>query len=605
MCGIAGIAHRNPLDPSAALARIDRMVAALRHRGPDDRGTSVHANTALGHARLSIIDLSSAGRQPMELPNDDVEITFNGEIYNYRDLQSRLQAKGRVFTTSSDTEILLHGYKVWGIHGLLDRIEGMFAFAIRDGGTMWLARDAFGIKPLYYRHVHGQSLEFASEMKALEAIAEGKLSIDYESLLLAFHHFAVPAPRSIRRGYAQIEPGHLMQFDIASGEIKIARYWQWEIESEPIDENHAVDTIWNEICSSVEKHLIADVEVGVFLSGGLDSSLIAAACARIGKKPPCLTIQMTGETMGEAPYAEALCEHYGLPHQVEVMDGTIGRELDNEMLPTFDEPFNGSAALSSYWICKVARKHRKVMLSGEGGDELFGGYTWYRKWCQFYGDAGKEHFSIREAWRRYRGKRYMPQDPIEGFARLLGAFDSSATVGLFDSALLEQHPTGAMGDAWYRKFDLPQLQGFDRLQWMDMHGFLPTVCLPKMDRTSMAHGLEVRVPLLDRRLAEIAGRIPREVRNPDLGLKGLLKKVAASHLPDSLLSRKKKGFSPPMRRWFDDCAARDEIVSQFQSSEWWQGIFSKDMVNSIRQLKGRSLWRFLQVWRFVRNHHTG
>jgi asparagine synthase (glutamine-hydrolysing) len=582
------------------------MLESQHHRGPDDRGHFFDTDIALGHNRLSIIDLSSRGRQPMGNEDGRIQVVFNGEIYNFETLRSELIAAGHLFTSRTDTEVLIHGYEQWGLPGLLERIEGMFAFALWDAGQhqLYLVRDHFGIKPLYYVE-RDNGLVFSSELKALIAYDGTVPPIDEAGLLLSFQHIGVPAPETIYRGYRQLEPGTWLCFHAQTREINTHRYWSWKINAEIDDANQAAQLLWETICGSVQKHLIADVPVGVFLSGGLDSSLVAAACAELGEKPTCLTIAVADPRYDESSNAAAVCKHFGLPHWIEPMDADAGQPFDARLAEIFDEPFASSAALSAAYVSQLAAQRFKVMLSGDGGDELFGGYRWYRAWVDWYGKHG-QCLSVwrwpNNALRALLGRRTVPVDPLEGYAQLMSGYAPARMAGLFNGSLLHQYPAAASARSLYAQIDDPALQGFDRLQSLDMQLFLPAVCLRKMDRTSMAQSLEVRVPLLDKVMASLVGRIDVNVRNPSSTMKGLLKRLAQDKLPEEILRAPKRGFSTPIRRWFSSSLMLQDIANDMATGEWWRSVFGPDVVRTASRLKGRSLWRFWHTWRWVKQH---
>ncbi|MGH8771665.1 MAG: asparagine synthase (glutamine-hydrolyzing), partial [Burkholderiales bacterium] len=559
------------------------------------------SRVALGHNRLSIIDLSPLGRQPMG--NEQTHVIYNGEIYNFAKLREELIAAGCRFTSRTDTEVLVWGYEQWGLSGLLERLDGMFAFALFDARAhkLHLVRDHLGIKPLYYANRDGV-LVFASEPKALIGYDETAPTLDRAGLLLSAQHIGIPAPSTIYQGYRQLEPGSYLSFDLATGEIATARYWQWKIEPEIRDSESAANMLWQTLCESVESQLVADVPVGVFLSGGLDSSLIAAACAECGHKPVCVTIALP-ERHDESPDAAALCRHYGLPHWVEVMRVDEAAPYDRTLAQIYDEPFGSSAALSALYISKLAAGRFKVMLSGDGGDELFGGYHWYRRWVNWYGANGNRvplWTRPRNALRAALGRSHFAADPLQGYAQLMGAYDPEELAGLFDSGLLSAHGNAGDASAAYRRIDDPRLWGYDRLQSLDMQLFLPTVCLTKMDRASMTHSLEVRVPMLGKFLVRLAARIDVNVRNPDAELKGLLKQVARKKLPQRLLSKHKRGFSTPTRRWFPRSMIVEEIARDLANQNWWHGIFAPTAAREAKRLRGGRLWRFWQTWKWVK-----
>lgn len=606
MCGIAGFVSAAPLDPTADRARLQRMVDALEHRGPDGQGLHVEAAAALGHDRLAIIDLSPLGRQPMENEDGSVRIVFNGEIYNHASLRVALEQAGHRFRSRSDTEALLHGYEEWGLEGLLERLEGMFAFAIWDAPRrrLALARDLFGIKPLYFAR-RGDRFVFASEMKAIAAYDGGPPPIDPDGLLASLHHFGVPAPLTVREGVRQLEPASWLVVDAATGAESSRRYWRWTPRPELEDPVAAETELWETLVQSVERHLVSDVPVGLFLSGGIDSSLVAAACAEAGMKPTCFTLALDDPARDESPLAALLCRHFGLAHEIEPMDEADARPFDARLAAMFDEPFAVSSALTTAAISARASRRFKVMLSGEGGDELFGGYSWYRRWIETYGPEGGRRPSnaFTRALARIAGRRAPPGDPLAGYADLVSAFRPEALRALFAPAFLAGHAQADPAAA-YRAVDRPELAGFDRVQALDVELFLPAVCLTKMDRTSMASGLEVRVPFLDRKVAELAARIPAALRNPGYEAKGLLRRVARRRLPPALLEKKKQGFAAPVDRWFPRASLLAEIDRGLRGIDPARIGLHRDVRRGAARLGRRDLWRFAHTVRFLVAAHA-
>jgi asparagine synthase (glutamine-hydrolysing) len=607
MCGIAGFVTSSPAPAPDAEPRLGRMIRALRHRGPDDQGQWIQGPAALGHARLAIIDLSPRGRQPMSNEDGSIQIIFNGEIYNFMELRAELEAQGHRFASRTDTEVLVHGYEQWGIRGLLDRIVGMFAFALWDQprGVLTLARDPFGIKPLFYDERDGR-IAFASEAKALIAGEERRPPTDPASLLLAFHHIGVPAPHAIRQGHRQLEPAHYLQWH--AGRIEMHRYWHWTFPADIGDPAQARRAAWEAICRSVEKHLIADVPVALFLSGGLDSSLIAAACAEVGARPTCFTIALDDPRRDESPLAAEVCRHLGLAHRVRRMTADDARPFDARLAEMYDEPYPSSSALSTALINRLAAEEFKVVLSGDGGDELFGGYGRYAVWMARHGEQGRPASSVeraRQTMRWWMGKRAMPSDPLAAYAFLSDAFLPGEMRRIFDADLLEGHPQQSDPVWLFRRHDDPSLRGMNRLQAMDLRTFLPNACLTKMDRASMAWSLEVRVPLLDKTVAQVCGRIDPAVRNPGGQVKGLLKAIAAEKLPAGLLNKPKQGFSTPVSRWFGDEQIRRQIIQEHRSGDWWKGVFSPALPAGLARIRRRNLWRLWHVWRWMKADRLG
>lgn len=604
MCGIAGqiVQQTDPQAISRARESVTGMVEALAHRGPDQNGLHIIGDAVFGHARLSIVDLSENGRQPMTNEDGSVMVSYNGEIYNAPALREQL-IDGHQFRSRSDTEVLVHGYEAWGFVGLLERLEGMFAFALWDEnlGHCFLARDVFGIKPLYYRH-DGNCLAFASEVKSLLVLDDEPPQPDLTAILPSLQHIGVPAPATMYQGIAQLPPATWMRLETKPGRVTTQRYWRWSLApDDELTESAAMSLVWEGLCQSVEKHLLADVDVGIFLSGGFDSSLIAAACAEVGRKPTCLTIAIDDPNYDESAVAASLCRYYGLPHWVEKMDIDTGRDFDSNLADCFDEPFASSAALSAAYISRLAATRFKVMLSGEGGDELFGGYKWYDQWLAHYGQSGDQGAwwqAPHNTLRRWAGRRALPKAPMAGYAALMGAFSEAELTDLFSAKLLADFSADAVAD--YEAIDDSGFVGFDRLQSLDLQLFLPAVCLRKMDRCSMRYGLEVRVPILDRTMAALAGRVPAALRNPDGALKGLLKQLSRHKLPADLVAQKKQGFSTPISRWFPAADIVKQLATDMEAGDWWRPVFAPTAVDSAARMRGRRLWRFWHTWRWFK-----
>lgn len=604
MCGIAGYASCSALDNSSVSAAMQSALQSLHHRGPDDRGYELHEHVALGHTRLSIIDLSSSGHQPMASGDGKVWIVFNGEIYNFMALRNRLQQKGYEFNSHTDTEVLIHGYREWGMDGLLQRINGMFAFALHDtdSGRLVLARDHFGIKPLYYS-TRDNSILFASEPKAMLAFEGSRPQIDITGLVLSLQHIGIPDDHGIFQGIEQLPPGTLLTFDYVSGKVDRQRYWQWQWQPDISSHEQAEKQVWEALCQSVEQQLTADVPVGIFLSGGLDSSLLAAACAENGYKPDCFTIALPESSQDESVFARSVCEHFGLPHTIEVMSADDAMPFDADLAAIYDEPFASSAALSACHISRMAAKHFKVILSGDGGDELFSGYRWYAKWLKQYGEDGNGGSVLARMTNRLKNTIGMKTDPLDGYAQMLGSYSDSDMASVFGKSVLDAAADLAHGGSIYHRYDDPGLKGMDRLQLLDINLFLSAVCLRKMDRASMHHSLEVRVPFLDLLLADVASRLPSHLRTPNGELKGLLRNLARKKLPADVAEKKKKGFSTPIGKWF---AAQDIIASiekDMATFDSWQQWFHPSLIKNLSRFNGRALWRIWHTWRWVRNNH--
>jgi asparagine synthase (glutamine-hydrolysing) len=532
MCGIAGI-----IGPSASEDRVRVMAQLLKHRGPDGEGVWSGPGVALGHRRLAILDLSDAGRQPMELGPQ--VLTYNGELYNFRRLRESLAGP---FRSNSDTEVLLHLLARDGA-GCLEKLVGMFAFAVWDSGSRRLlaARDRLGIKPFYYRPMP-QGLAFASELKALKAL--GPERIDPSAVRDFLTHGYIPAPKTIYREIFKLPAGHLLRF--ADGEVSIERYWNPSIEIVERSEQSALGELDDLLGTVVPEHTLADVPVGVFLSGGIDSAVTAYYL----NKPRTYTLGFDAQNRSEADAARAVARHFGTIHSEMHTDGSGLATALERVSQTFDEPFGDSAAWSNYLISQSARREVTVALSGEGGDEIFCGYPRY--WSHI--GARSNSFSRSMA-------RLAP--PLSRFGQ---SMQSRAYTGLpaFAAALGGMNPVqieALLGPDWleadydyhwfYRRFWREGLDPNVQLRWLDLNTDLAEGLLTKVDRTSMAHSLEVRPPLLDHRLVEYMLSVdPNLLVDERFGRgKVLLRTLMQPRLPPGHLDRPKSGFGLPLHRW--------------------------------------------------------
>ena len=532
-------------------------------------------------------------------------LTYNGEVYNYAALRGELVAAGHIFASHTDTEVLVHGYEEWGLAGLLERVRGMFAFAIYDQakGTVHFARDPFGIKPLFI-HEDEQGLTFASEPKAVEAFLGRSLAINGHMLVEGLHHMLVPSPHTVFSEMAQLEAGRSRTVALDGSADTTGRYWHWSPSADVTDADAARELVWAKLVESVERHLVSDVPVGVFLSAGLDSSLVAAACAELGVKPTCLTLAIDDPQYDESPIAAELCALYGFEHWVKRMGPDECRRWNDQIGGVYDEPYGVSGALNALEVCGVAAERFRVMLSGDGGDEVFGGYGWYADWLKEYGVDGRGRSpwsKVRSAVRGWAGRRALPNDALAGYAQLVSAFTEREVAALFSPGVLGRSSTDSY-QSLHTEARARGLTGFDYLQWLDMGQFLPDVCMSKMDRASMHHGLEVRVPMLDLGLVEAAGSIAWATRNPGLELKGLLKQVAREKLPASVVGKRKQGFAIKTSHWLPTETIVAEVLRDMQAGDWWRGVFHPQVDRAVAKLRGRQAWRFRQTWCWVKQH---
>jgi asparagine synthase (glutamine-hydrolysing) len=620
MCGIAGYFLREGM---AEAARLHAMCDAIRHRGPDDEGLRADGRCGVGMRRLSIIDLST-GHQPIGNEDGTVWVVFNGEIYNYQQLRRELIERGHRFATASDTETLVHLYEEEGVAGL-EKLRGMFAYAVWDSrkNELFLARDRFGKKPLYYGE-DADGLYFASELKSLRA-AGLRLPIDTHALKLYLQFGYIPDPWSPFENVRKLEPGSwLLARD--GRKVDAGRYWQLppprEDQPEELDEAALCEQIRETFDESVRLRMIADVPLGAFLSGGIDSSLVVASMARQSSQPvKTFSIGFEEQAYNELPYARITAAQYGTDHH-EMVVRPDAVDLVSRLIHYLDEPFADSSAIPTFLVSQFAAQHVKVTLSGDGGDELFGGYTSY-----FTVDARRRFDRIPRIARRglslaagalpyaARGKNYL---------RMLGRpnaleryFEEVAFSAYFlrerilapdwrlptDAAFLRRTFGGAILDD--DRDCLSQAMHFEAT------AKLAGDILVKVDRMSMAHSLEARSPLLDHRLAELAMRVPNHWKTRDGKGKLILLKALGDRLDARLLNRPKQGFGVPLPIWFRG-PLREMLRDQLTSSRFLnRGIVSARHLRLMldEHERGRRdnapfLWLLLVFERWLEEHET-
>src|SRR5262245_16400393 len=570
MCGIAGVYYLNERPPDAD-ARIARMTTALTHRGPDACGYHSDERVVLGHRRLSIIDLAT-GQQPLYNEDRTISVVFNGEIYNFHDVRRRLISAGHAFRTNSDTETIVHAYEEWG-EDCVHAFRGMFAFAVRDErrDRLFLARDRFGKKPLFYAEYDG-AFVFASEMKAILVDERVDKRIDQEALASYFMLSYIPAPLTIFAGIRKLQPGHTLTVD----RRRVREKQYWDIAFQPDRSRSEADVLAEltaRLDESVRIRLISDVPLGAFLSGGIDSSAVVASMAKTSGSTPVrtFTIGFAGEDGGrddERRYARMVSERYRTDHREHEVHPDVTGVIDS-IVRSFDEPFADDSMIPSYFVCKTAREHVTVALSGLGGDEAFLGYERYlgfrlSQWfarvpsglrsgvisplvtcLPEFGAGGNRinhlkrfvRSAVEDEARRYLG--FVLKIAPDYRERLFGA---------------NGHASRAAMEAAQERFirhyrDAQAEDPLDRVVYCDVKTYLPDDILALTDRLSMCHSLEVRVPFLDHELFEFSATIPSELKTKWLRKKYLLKNGLAPVYPEPVLSHRKQGFVGPMSRW--------------------------------------------------------
>ncbi|AKJ65529.1 Asparagine synthetase [glutamine-hydrolyzing] 1 [Kiritimatiella glycovorans] len=571
MCGFAGIVKEEGAIDADVLKRMrDTMVS----RGPDDEGLAVWEARAprdakgfslgLAHRRLSIVDLSSAARQPMSNEDGSIWIVYNGEVYGHEEARRELKSKGHVFRSRCDTETILHLYEEFGIEGLLDRLRGMFAFAIydRDQDALYLARDRAGQKPLYYSPQGGRGLCFASEIKAL--LASGAIDreqIDETGFAQFWTYGYAVGERTFYAQVRELPPAHYACW--RSGRLEVRRYWRVRFEGQ-VSGSRKLDELADEfearLTESIRMRLMSDVPLGIFLSGGIDSTLIAAVAAkRLGHAIPCYTIGFDDPAYDESERASAVARYLGLRHHVLRLRADRMGEFET-IARYYDEPFGDPSAVPEHYVCGLARENITVALTGDGADELFAGYRTYPRFLALWGEAEDRakmapHAKSLNPAVRLRMKCVAPENRCHKFSQLIPDRHffriMSAGPALRCFRARREERDASMAD--YVRGSL-----LSRLQQLDFNHYLPGEVLKKVDRAGMAHSLECRSPFLDHEMIEFAARLPRSARlSPGGAGKVLLRRVLERHVPRELWDRSKQGFIPPFQQWcVNDNAAR-------------------------------------------------
>jgi len=557
MCGICGVVSP---DGGPDLDAVARMSGRLVHRGPDDDGLFHEGPVALAARRLSIIDLDH-GHQPIENEDRSAVVVQNGEIYNYRELKRELEGRGHRFATDCDTEVLVHGYEEWG-EGFVERLRGMFAIALWDKRRrrLLLARDRFGIKPLYYREAGG-SLSFASELKAMLEQPGFSREIDPKavSAYLAFN--SIPAPLTIFAEARKLPPGYLLAWE--GGAVSLRRYARVGAvpggEPRRGSESDLAEELREVLDDSVRAHLVADVPVGVLLSGGVDSGALAAlASARLGEPLRTFSIGFEEEGFDELSRARLVAERYGTDHH-ELVVRPDAVELLPKLVEAFDEPFGDSSALPTYLVSQLASGHVKTAMSGEGGDELFGGYYTYvadllaRRVGRLAPLARplaealpSRHDRVGFDYKAKRFARAAALPPLERHHGWKEIFSAQTRADLAGAAASGWDPLDLYRERYAETAGADPLA---RMQDVDLGIYLVDDLLVKTDRLSMAHSLELRVPFLDQKVAEFAFSLPRRAKVRGFQKKRLLRRALAPLLPDEIVHGRKQGFSIPLAAW--------------------------------------------------------
>lgn len=577
MCGIAGIIR---FHGPVSKAEIESMTSVLAHRGPDGESVWLENNVAIGHRRLSIIDLET-GKQPMCNEDGTIWITYNGEIYNFRELSAQLSKKGHRFSTHSDTEVILHAYEEWGDE-CVNRFRGMFAFGIVDKKRqgVFLARDHFGIKPLVY-YADAGCFAFASEIQALRQVEGIRLDLDLQGIDQYLWLQYIPAPRSIFKQIKKLPPAHRMSITFDGHVSEPEEYWRigfrpdhGRSEAQWLEELDAV------LRESVKAHLVSDVPFGAFLSGGVDSSAVVAYMAQVlGQPIKTFSIGFEEDEFNELKYAEIAAKRWGTEHHFEIVKPNA-LEILPRLVKHYGEPFGDSSAIPTYYVCQMARKYVPMVLSGDGGDEAFAGYQSYLAWMKYLEGHPVDN---RPLWRKglypiirkLLPNRYPPA--LEYGANLENwlAFINYMATHLRRRLWRKEYRSVTENrlDLFEKEFELAKdCSNVNKVQYMDMSTYLPFDILTKVDVASMLNSLEVRTPFVDRSVVEFAATIPesfniRKNANGEWQGKLLLKKLMEKYYPIDSIYRNKMGFAVPIQEWFaKDGNLHNEICERLTGS---------------------------------------
>lgn len=625
MCGIAGLVRDDGLDVDQPL--VGKMCAAIRHRGPDDDGFYFEPGVGLSMRRLAIIDLKS-GKQPIHNQDRTAWIVFNGEIYNYQELRSRLEKLGHAFYTNSDTEAIVHAYDQYGVD-CPNYLRGMFAFAIWDtrAQELFLARDRVGKKPLLYSRVNGQ-LIFGSEFSALLQHPDVSKDIDFEALDHYLSFMCVPAPLTAYRGIKKLEPGHSLRY--RKGEIKIERYWQPDFSKKlDISEQEAGERAIEILREAVKVRLMSEVPLGAFLSGGIDSSAVVALMSEVSSEPiKTFSIGFEEQDFSELHHARRVAEHVGADHH-EFIVRPDALEVLPILVEHYGEPYADSSAIPTYYVARETRKHVTVALNGDGGDESFAGYERYaamrmaeryhrlpailrdtvvKQAIELLPSSAIKRSRVRDV-KRFINAASLPS--TERYLRWISVFDAEAKRDLYSDQFARQTESvsaaGVLGP-WFARANGSGI--IDAALLTDLMTYLPNDLLVKVDIATMAVSLEARSPFLDHHVIEFAASLPEKYKLRGLTTKYLLKRILKQLLPAENLDRRKMGFGLPIGHWFRGKLQpflRETILSE---SALKRGLFKPETVKQLVELHARGerdfshqLWTLLmlELWyqRFI------
>ena len=601
MCGFAGYIHNYGTFDKEEV--IHKMADRIKHRGPDDAHYYIDDGIALGFRRLSIIDLEG-GRQPILNEDGSLVLLFNGEIYNYQELREELIKAGHVFTTKTDSETILHGYEEYG-KKILDRLRGMFAFIIWNKNTKELfgARDIFGIKPFYY-YKKGKEFMFGSEIKSFLSHPNFEKELDEDMIPLYLSYEYSPDERTIFKNVFKLPGAHC--FTYKNGELKVERYYkiEYKIEDDKSLE-YWEDAITKEFTESVSMHQIADVEVGCFLSSGVDSSYVVKEISKGTKKVKTFSVGSEEEKYSELPYAQDFSNVIGVPNIANKVSADEFFDAVPEIQYYMDEPLPNPSEIPLYFLAKNARRYVKVVLSGEGADELFGGYPMYLAGGHFDHYSHKVPRPVRKVLGtvakhcpNFKGKNFLVRGAMEPYQRFMRAnyvFQSAERQKFLKRPIASKVPEE------YSKRYFNEVSNLDeptQLQYVDMHTWMIYDILLKADRMSMANSLELRVPFLDKKMLELSTRIPSRYRAANETTKIALRGAAIKQLPERTANKKKLGFPVPLNDWLREDKYYNKVKAAFQSDIAEKFFVTSELMKLLDDHKSGKALNMQKIWSF-------
>lgn len=601
MCGFAGYIHNYGTFDKEEV--IHKMADRIKHRGPDDAHYYIDDGIALGFRRLSIIDLEG-GRQPILNEDGSLVLLFNGEIYNYQELREELIKAGHVFTTKTDSETILHGYEEYG-KKILDRLRGMFAFIIWNKNTKELfgARDIFGIKPFYY-YKKGKEFMFGSEIKSFLSHPNFEKELDEDMIPLYLSYEYSPDERTIFKNVFKLPGAHC--FTYKNGELKVERYYkiEYKIEDDKSLE-YWEDAITKEFTESVSMHQIADVEVGCFLSSGVDSSYVVKEISKGTKKVKTFSVGYEEEKYSELPYAQDFSNVIGVPNIANKVSADEFFDAVPEIQYYMDEPLPNPSEIPLYFLAKNARRYVKVVLSGEGADELFGGYPMYLAGGHFDHYSHKVPRPVRKVLGtvakhcpNFKGKNFLVRGAMEPYQRFMRAnyvFQSAERQKFLKRPIASKVPEE------YSKRYFDEVSNLDeptQLQYVDMHTWMIYDILLKADRMSMANSLELRVPFLDKKMLELSTRISSRYRAANETTKIALRGAAIKQLPERTANKKKLGFPVPLNDWLREDKYYNKVKAAFQSDIAEKFFVTSELMKLLDDHKSGKALNMQKIWSF-------